>query len=324
MENITLKLLQPPPDEKLAAWLSEMYGKPVVIASRELLRHRDLSYVERLCLLDAVPESLIYKVVLPPWDIEQDLHEHILIPSVSSSPRLYLSGHYHGMTALFLEDLGRQSLVELATSESANQLGTELAKLHRSFTYRIQELRDSSILRHVLPTDYESLCGMLCSSLKSWHLMDKDQESQLTRLAQIIASRFETEPISLVHGDFYAENIIIDKNKLFIIDWSWFTIIGAAIMDLASLTMDHIKNGSLQEFRQEVIGAYCMEYSRDQDELLVQLPYAEALSRLFFLHWLVERRSRGILGTTVGPVDPLIQKVIAELQERLVSLDNRS
>ena len=73
----------------LQGWLREFYGKSVQISDREVLRHRDLSYVERLYVADGLPESIIYKLVLPPWDIEQDLHERILIPSVSNSPQLF-------------------------------------------------------------------------------------------------------------------------------------------------------------------------------------------------------------------------------------------
>lgn len=320
MENETLVLLSPPPEERLLAWLTEIYGKPVEIAKRELLRHRDLSYVERLFLKDAIPETLIYKVVLPPWEIEQDLYERILIPSVSNSPRLYLTGYCQGMTAMFIEDFGTRSLLDHANVETAVQAGTELAKLHRSFTYRIQEIGESNVLRYLLPADYESLCVEMNRSLAAWELLSAEQEEDLLMLASAIGSAMNSEPISLVHGDLYAENILIGRDRLTIIDWSWFTVIGAPLTDLATLAMDHFKNGSLVAFRSELIDAYCLEYSRNQQEVLQRLPYAEAFSRVLFLQWLVERRSRGIMGTTVGPVDRLISTIVEELRSRLRQL----
>jgi len=81
------------------------------------LRHRDLSYVERLWIADSLPQSLIYKLVLPPWDIELDINQRVLSPSVSSSPQLYLTAHHGSLTVLFLEDLGADSLLKIGNSE---------------------------------------------------------------------------------------------------------------------------------------------------------------------------------------------------------------
>jgi hypothetical protein len=58
-ENDSLELLTPAPEEKLQSWLAEFYGKPVRITDRAILRHRDLSYVERLHIEDGLPESII-------------------------------------------------------------------------------------------------------------------------------------------------------------------------------------------------------------------------------------------------------------------------
>ncbi|MBY0550297.1 MAG: phosphotransferase [Candidatus Obscuribacterales bacterium] len=317
MENESLKLLQAPPQERLTAWLSEIYGKPVEVVERQLLRHRDLSYVERIRLADAIPESLIYKVVLPPWDIEQDLHERILIPEVSSSARLYLSGFYKGSTALFLEDLGTGALMDEQSSEAAVRLGADLAKLHRAFTYRIAEIQDQGILRRLPPQLYVSVARELTAHIRQAALCTAPELAAVTELASVIADALADEPISLVHGDLYAENVLINCGKVFIIDWSWFTIIGAPIMDLATLTMNHPKNGCFQNRRDEVIEAYCGEYSRPLAQVHERLPYAEALSRLLLLQWLIERRSRGIMGTTIGPVDTVIPVVVRELGSKL-------
>ena len=319
-ENETLTLLQTAPEERLVAWLAEFYGKPVEIQRRELLRHRDLSFVERLWIADALPSTLIYKLVLPPWDIEQDLHERILIPSIAQSAQLFMSAHFGQMTAMFLEDLGNQSLLTIeADAEFAAEIGKELAKLHRSYSYRIEELLPLNILRNLLPADYAAFTQNIIEQLQSWGLLAGTADgavASLKQLADLLADKLSGEPVSLVHGDLYAENILVRGNHVYFIDWSWFTMIGVPTMDLASLTSDHFKNGAFRKWRDTVLDAYCFESGRKTEEVIAILPHAETLSRLLFLNWLVVRRERGIMGTTVGPVDELIPKVVDELVAR--------
>lgn len=324
-EDASLNLLTPVPEEKLQGWLREFYGKDVRVRNRELLRHRDLSYVERIELEDALPQSLIYKLVLPPWDIEQDLHERILVPSISNSPQLFMAAHHGQITAMFMEDLGRESLLQRGGStEMARRIGEELAKMHRSYAYRTDELMQLGVLRSLSPIDYGSFVQAFCEKLRQWNLLSRPDEQGLERLAKVLALALAGETISLVHGDLYAENIIVRGNRLFIIDWSWFTALGVPLIDIGSVTMTHHKNGSFADFRGDLLEAYCYESGRSEKDVVSTLPFAEALSRVLFLEWLVERKQRGIEGTTVGPVDNLIGKIVAELLERLAKLSTRA
>lgn len=316
-ENASLQLLTPVPEDRLQSWLKEFYGKEVRVRNRELLRHRDLSYVERIELEDALPQSLIYKLVLPPWDVEQDLHERILVPSISNSPQLFMAAHHGQITAMFMEDLGRESLLERGGSqEMARRIGEELAKMHRSYAYRTDELMQLGVLRSLSPIDYASFVETFCDKLRGWNLLAGEDGATLDKLARVLALALAGETISLVHGDLYAENIIVRGSRLFIIDWSWFTALGVPLIDIGSLTMTHHKNGPFADYRNDLIEAYCFESGRTEKDVRATLPYAETLSRILFLEWLVERKQRGIEGTTVGPVDNLIGKVVAELLER--------
>lgn len=320
VENESLNLITPPPEERLLSWLAEFYGKPVRIGRRELLRHRDLSFVERLWIVDGLPDTLIYKVVLPPWDIEQDLHERVLIPSICNSAQLYMTAHLGQHTAMFLEDLGSESLKEQGSSEIASQFGKELAKMHRAYSYRTDELLQIGVLPTLFPIDYEEFTGQLAENVHEWGLIDQEEGQEIVLLAGKLAHKLAGEPISLVHGDLYAENLILRNDRFFIIDWSWFTLLGVPLMDLGTVTMDHYKNGKFTRFADVIIDAYCFESGRQLDDVKAALPVARILSRLLFFYWLVERRQRGIIGTTVGPVDGLIPKVTAELRGYLKAL----
>lgn len=317
MENESLKLLPKASDERLHAWLKEFYGKNVDIVKREVLRHRDLSYVERIQIKDGLPESIIYKLVLPPWDIEQDLHECVLIPSICNSATLFMTARDGNRTALFMEDLGPFSVLSSLSKDMVKKIGEELAKLHRAYSYRIDELSPLNILPTLFPIDYEVFTKKICVTLISNNLINQSQEKELCYLARLLAKDLAGEPISLVHGDLYAENLIVRNNRFFIIDWSWFTHLGVPLMDLATLAMNHPKNGAFYEWRDTLIESYCFESGHSLDDVKKLLPAAETLSRLFFLHWLVERRNMGIMGTTVGHVDILIKEVLDDLFERL-------
>lgn len=325
-EDASLQLISILPEERLQSWLVEFYGKPMQITHREVLRHRDLSFVERLEFQDALPKSLIYKQVLPPWDVEQDLHERILIPSISNSPQLFMSAHSGQITAMLMEDLGPENLLSRChqiesdsaqLKDLARTLGEELAKMHRAYSYRTDELMGLGILRSLSPIDYGDLAQSMADKLAGWQLGTVEDREALVKLAKAIAVPFAGEPISLTHGDLYAENIILRQDKLFIIDWSWFASLGVPLVDIATITMTHHKNGPFADYRDDLIEVYCYESGKNEKETRAALPYAEALSRLLFLDWLLERKTRGIEGTTVGPVDNLITQVIQELTGRL-------
>ncbi|HEY9713434.1 MAG TPA: phosphotransferase, partial [Chroococcales cyanobacterium] len=240
--------------------------------------------------------------------------------SVSNSAQLYLTGQYGRLTALFLEDLGSASLLANPTAERAQRLGEELAKMHRSYCYRTDELMQTGVLRTLFPLDYEEFTAGMVKRIAEWKLAGQSTLADVEQLAALLARKLASEPISLVHGDLYAENIILRNHKTFIIDWSWFTMLGVPLMDLATICMEHPKNGDLYKYRDDLLEVYCFESGRDRAVINELLPYAETLARLIFLQWLVERRNRGIMGTTVGPVDNLIPRVITELQERLANL----
>lgn len=317
MENETLKLLEPVPEENLRSWLKELYNKPVEIKQRELLRHRDLSYVERIYLKGALPESLIYKLVLPPWDIEDDLHREILVPSISSSAKLYLTGHYKKITALFLEDFGTNYLNNQASQALAQKLGENLAKMHRSYSYRIAELEPLNILPVWRPQNYPANVNKMIELFDQWNLVSKDDCALLARIALNASERFCDQPLSLVHGDLFAENIVVGEKdhprNLFIIDWSWFTTLGAPVLDVASLCSDHFKNGDFKQYQKDFLETYCFEAGRSISEVQADLEVATLFERVFFLHWLETRKSMGIEGTTVGHVDDLIKKTIKDI-----------
>lgn len=314
-KNPAIKLLEPVPEKLLFSWLNEFYGKEVSVANRTVLRHRDFSYVERIQLSEALPDSLIYKLVIPPWDIEQDLHERVLVPSISNSAQLYMTAHYGNITAMFMEDLGTVYMNESADKESCLKFAKHLARMHRAYSYRLEELIDAGILRHLSSDNLPEFGSNLFLRLSKLESISDEQSKELHNLFEIVRDNLKAETLSLVHGDLYAENVVLRGSRQHLIDWSWFTSIATPLIDLATITSDHPKNGVILQFKEEFLEAYCFESGRSLEELSGLKPSAHALERFLFLSWLAERKDRGIVGTTVGHVDELVSAVIGQIQE---------
>ncbi len=315
-ESEYLKPISLVPQAKLNAWLDEFYGKRTKITFTQILRHRDFSYVARIFIEDALPKSIIFKLVLPPWHIEQDIIERILIPSIAHSPQIYMTAHYNRMTALFIEDFGPSNLLSHVNAKIASYLGESLAKFHRSYCYRVDEIAQLNILNMLTSMEIPSFVENLIKNIETYNLqINSNQLSLISNFANNIANALAPEPISLIHGDFYAENIIYNSDKLHFIDWSWFTAISFPLLDLASIISHSPKNGQLTEFKQNILESYCFESGRFLSEIINLLPYAHALNKLLFLNWLILRKNMGIEGTTVGPVNDLMVVTINEINE---------
>src|SRR5205085_78071 len=100
------------------------------------------------------------------------------------------------------------------------------------YSYRIDELMQVNVLRALFPIDYEQFAARLCLRLAQWDLIAPAQNDHLRALAGLLAAQLAGEPVSLVHGDLYAENLLVRSSRLFVIDWSWFAMIGVSTVDL--------------------------------------------------------------------------------------------
>ncbi len=321
-ENQYLDLIPVVPLSKLLSWLNEFYGKDVTIEKLDVLRHRDFSYVARITINDALPETIIFKLVLPPWHVEQDIIERILIPSIAYSPQIYLSGQYQNMTAMLIEDLGPDNIVHLANHQIASLIGENLAKFHRSYCYRVDEIAQLKILNMLTAIECPDFCRRIFMSIEGYKLdIDPSVLNSLKDFSSHIAIVFANEPITLVHGDFFAENIIYNHAKLHFIDWSWFTLLSFPLLDLGTITSQAPKNGVLANFKDQILESYSFESGKDLSEINRLLPYANVFTKILFLNWLVLRKSMGIEGTTVGPVNALIKDTVDEIQAKVLEIN---
>jgi thiamine kinase-like enzyme len=73
-------------------------------------------------------------------------------------------------------------------------------------------------------------------------------------------------PVTFIHGEFYASNVMVDGDRIRPIDWETAAV-GPAMMDLAALCAGKLDDGQ----RDEIIDAYGRDNADGLDECRLQL-----------------------------------------------------
>ena len=279
----------------------------------ETLRQRDFSTVTRVFLRGEV-ETLIYKSVVSPWDVEAEITQHISDCALPNIPRVLGSRKIGRRAQLLMEDVGSKSLRESNSPRSAVLAGIGLAQIHEKVTELAQ------VFPSVIPRldSREKLEDVFAKN--AWNLAnlfpDFKPETwyELFKVGKLVANSLGEAECYLHHCDAYAENIMLrnNTNPVFI-DWSYFCFYGPRLYDLATLVSNHTKNAILSRHRELIIKQYANYAGLSTLAVEIILPAAYRLSRLLFLQWLLVRVDMGIMHTTVGPVRPVIEAVVGEL-----------
>lgn len=318
--NGNLKLIQFPGLAEIEKIISHSFGNKVSASHMHILRHRDFSGVARVFIskrsqsLVRAP-TLIYKRVIAPWHNEAKIVAYVSESALPNTPRYIQISRAPLSAQILQEDLGETSLKARNSRKLAYETGQRLAEIH---------LR-AKLTEFLLPVDLERFDSkekifrefVACAHKLSEFFPDFDSEllASLLTAGANISTALDGSDMCLQHGDVYAENIVLNGSKLnpTFIDWSYFCFVGPQLYDLATLTSAHEKNRDLFRHRDSVISGYCDASGLSIAEVNDILPDAHRFSRLAFLRWLALRVGMGITQTTVGPVRPLIEKVIREI-----------
>jgi len=309
-----LAVLAFPKISEMEQFISASLKKPISIEEIIILRQRDFSIVARM-ELKGEAQSVIYKKVIAPWHCEAKVMQFLKDQNLPNAARMIGAREAGESAQILQEDAGEWSLLQYQTRDLALLTGLALAQTHEAAL-------DLTIKTNVFARldnfeRFQECCESNIFKLNAlFPQFAAKVTSRLNQVAGSLSHELSSSEFCVQHGDLYAENIILqERTTPVFIDWSYFSMIGPRLYDLATLTSAHAKNGELPKFRQTIIEGYALGSGLSVDEIERQLPAAWRLSRLLFLQWLLTRVEMGITQTTVGPVLPLIEKVVAEIIE---------
>jgi aminoglycoside/choline kinase family phosphotransferase len=288
----------PAPCEVLEQGLSAHFRRPVRIA---VLQHQPLATsshaIDRLRVTLASGERLrvVFKRLQPGEELygnerEVVIYQRLLDGERFGAPALYASVYDEGGRRywLFLEDLGSSTLDE-GDVEEWLAAARWLAGVHASYRGREDELRELGCLMEHGPAYYHmvgqtarrnlELAGATEALVRFDALMGRYDS-----LVRYLAS----QPRTLVHGDIFAENLIIQPGaRIRAIDWE-SAAVGLGAWDLAQLVDGW---GSMKA---TFLAAYLAEFERlvsvpvDQEGFQRVFEHCQILNALWHLRWSVE------------------------------------
>ncbi|MBC7999259.1 MAG: phosphotransferase [Leptolyngbya sp.] len=318
--RVNLQLIVFPEVSEIEKFITRSIGKKVQVTHINVLRHRDFSFVARVFIHPHFRslvgfDTLIYKKVKAPWDCEANIALYVKNSGLPHTARL-IEISKAPITAQFLqEDLGELSLMIRNSHKLALETGRRLAEIHLMAKSATAELPEK-LERFDSAKSIVELAADCYYKLHE-HFADFDRllALQMVGCAVRDAQKLTEGDMCFQHGDVYAENIMLRQTSLAptFIDWSYFCFVGPQLYDLATLTSAHSKNRALFKRRDAVIQGYCDVAQMPVEAVKEMLPAAFRFSRLMFLKWLLVRVDMGITQTTVGPVRPLIDRVVQEI-----------
>jgi hypothetical protein len=176
---------------------------------------------------------------------EIETYRHILSPASLGTPVCYgaVSDRRAGHSWLFLERVAGLALPEVGQFGIWEQVARWLAAFHTRFTAAGGSLKELAPLL-VHDGDYYRVWLR-----RARNFVDRGSSSRrqvghdiLERLAcryEEVIDRLRTLPVTLLHGEFYASNVLvqqtIDRLRVCPVDWE-MAALGPGVLDLAALT----------------------------------------------------------------------------------------
>src|SRR5262249_46597110 len=254
------------PEEVLENGLSQHFARPVRIANIHHETWETSSHpIERWQLTLASGERLgvIYKRLLAghkPHGNEREvlIYRRLLLDRRFGAPLVYASV-YDDATAnhwLFLEDVGEESLRDGDMQDWMSAIHW-LAEMHGTYLGREAELRAARCLEEHAAPYYESIAQTARRHLERAGLRRVLRRFDgLMKLFDAVVAHLLHQPPTLVHGDVYVDNLIVQPGpRIRPVDWE------AAAIGLAALDLVRLLDGWDKE-RPMFITAYLEELTK--------------------------------------------------------------
>lgn len=240
----------PTPREVLENGLADYFGRPVAIVDMtgtSLWGGGNDYPLQRMAVTLASGETLsvIFKRLLPDPDPvgksylrEVLVYRLLLAGGRFDAPALYASVHDEARDRywLFVEDIGDRTLDDADDVEDWLSAVRWLARLHRAYAGRAEELRNLGCLGEHDERFYHTLGAKARQNFAA-----AGNPEAFARFEELmsdygsVVSGLVARPRSLVHGDFASHNVALQPGgRIRAIDWEWAAV-GIGAWDLVRL-----------------------------------------------------------------------------------------
>ncbi|MFC3771773.1 phosphotransferase [Paenibacillus sp. GCM10012303] len=240
--------------ERLSAYRSRI---PLLdeVTEWSLLRQWSLSEVYRVTQANGA--TRIIKWGGQEMAREASIYRQLVNPLQIKAP--YLFGYYEGENSavMIMEDAGQHNLEQQPSRDHFLEAARELARLRQTASANLERNLSSHTLTSYTISAAKFL-KLLDDLLRSPRLSGN---RMLVRLQHILPaaldSLYRTVPITLVHHDYHAKNLLIQGNNILPIDWS-IAYLSPHLGDLYGLIGEaHNRCGGVP--KEEVVSAFLEE-----------------------------------------------------------------
>jgi hypothetical protein len=210
-----------------------------VITGGERLRHWGLSEVWRVRLGGPEPRSMIVKRGTGEMAVEARLYRDLVLPSGAPAPRLIAAaGGDADPVVLVLDDVGTHTLEQRPTADGYRSAVRTLARMRTSAARWLASA----------PAGVHPVADLLAVGRRAADglaVLRPDLAGALDDVVAVLPGRLERlagEPVTLVHGDFHAKNLIHADGGIVVVDWPC-AYVHAHLGDLYSLIREAGKVG---------------------------------------------------------------------------------
>lgn len=265
-----------------------------------LLRKWPLSEVYRVRLKSG--ESRIVKWGGREMARESEIYRKLVYPLQIKAPLIFEFVELEESSIMIMEDAGRSNLEQDPKSNYFLEATRELARLRNQATTHLRLLPAHTSEDYFVSK--QEFLNLLDDLLKN-DLMNKILKSQISATNNVLLNLrsvfpnhldklYQTVPLSLVHHDYHAKNLVIQDSGIMPIDWS-LSYLSPHLGDLYRL----IKEAEVwsQTAKEDIISAFLEVAPCPREQLNWQIQIGGICWLIMTLHWLAHGGTAIIQGS---------------------------
>lgn len=296
--------------EQWMAGVAGAVGGP--ITGGERLRHWGASEVWRLQVGGAVPRSVIVKRGLGEMADEARRYRELVMPLGVPAPRLLAGGGDVGPGVLVLEDAGPGNLEQQPSAEGYRAAVRALALMRDAAARRLALNPGLGAGLRMSTADFADVARRVAAGLAA---LRPDLAGRLDGPARTLVERLDRlagEPVTIVHGDFHAKNLVLTGDgRAVAVDWP-VAYLHAHLGDLYSLLREAGRLGLTGRVGADALPAlFARESGTDERTVADRMVTGGLCWTLLVLRWLLAEgidvipESRGWLDELVADCEAL-------------------